>query len=131
MGIQGFAGDRRFVFGVATVLGLIAAAVDNFAAGGEVSPITIIGLLSASAGLLGFARPRSAWASAVLVGAWVPAAHLAKHVLGLPDTLHPNTYRSIAMLTAFCLVVSLVAAYLGALAGWAAIGFRLFNQPKA
>jgi len=67
----------------------------------------------------------------VLVGAWVPAAHLAKHVLGLPDTLHPNTYRSIAMLTAFCLVVSLVAAYLGALAGWAAIGFRLFNQPKA
>jgi len=122
MSIQRLAGDRRFAFGAATVLGMIAAAVDNFAAGGEVSPITIIALLSASAGLLGFARPRSAWASAVLVGAWVPAAHVAKHLLGLPDTLHPNSYRSIAMLAAFCLVVCLVAAYLGALARWAARG---------
>jgi hypothetical protein len=36
----------------------------------------------------------------------IPFVHLIKHIFGLPDTLHPNTYSSIMMLGAFTLVVS-------------------------
>jgi len=42
-------------------------------------------------------------------------AHLVKHVLGLPDTLHPNTYTSILYLAAFTLVVATVGTGSGVL----------------
>jgi hypothetical protein len=122
MGLSGVLRNRRHVLATAVVLGAIVAAVDNFALGGEVSPITIVVLLSASAAFLGFTLPRLAWATAPLLAAWVPGAHLVKHLLGMPDTLHPNNYRSIATLAAFCLVVCVVTAYLGAVARWAARG---------
>jgi hypothetical protein len=43
-----------------------------------------------------------------VITAWacVPLAHVVKHVLGLPDTLQPNTYKSILMLAAFTFVVA-------------------------
>jgi len=39
-------------------------------------------------------------------------AHLVKHILGLPDTLHPNTYTSIMMLATFTLVILAIGNWL-------------------
>jgi len=44
--------------------------------------------------------------------------HFVKHVLGLPDTLHPNTYGSILMLAVFSLVVCFFAAYASVFLRW-------------
>jgi hypothetical protein len=49
-------------------------------------------------------------------------AHVVKHVLGLPDTLHPNTYVSILYLAAFTLVVATVGTGCGVLAHRLATG---------
>jgi hypothetical protein len=38
-----------------------------------------------------------------------------KHVIGLPDTLHPNTYTSILYLAAFTLAVATVGTGCGVL----------------
>lgn len=37
---------------------------------------------------------------------WLPMARVIKKVLGLPDTLHPNTYSSILLYTIFTFAVS-------------------------
>jgi hypothetical protein len=42
-------------------------------------------------------------------------AHLIKHVLGLPDTMQPNTYTSILMLAAFTLAVATIGTGCGIL----------------
>jgi hypothetical protein len=49
----------------------------------------------------------------------VAGTHLAKRILGLPDTLHPNTYASILMLAAFSFAVAVVGA------GWGLVVRRL------
>jgi len=88
--------------------GAAIAAVDNFASGGEVSPIVIVALLLAAAGIAGALWGRRGWVAALLAGACVPSAHLARHLLDLPDTLHPNTYASILKLAAFSLAVAFI-----------------------
>jgi asparagine N-glycosylation enzyme membrane subunit Stt3 len=45
------------------------------------------------------------WVAAAGTWVCVPLAHLVKHVLGLPDTVHPNTYASILLLAAFSLAL--------------------------
>ncbi len=47
---------------------------------------------------------------------------VVKHVLDLPDTLHPNTYASILYLAAFTLVVATVGTGCGVLVRRLAIG---------
>ena len=77
------------------VAGAAIAAVDNFAFGGEISPIFIVGMLLLAAGAAGAIwGPRGVITSAI-IWVWLPAAHLVKHVLRLPDTIQPNTYASI------------------------------------
>ena len=54
---------------------------------------------------------------------------MTKHALGLPDTLHPNTYLSILYLAAFTLVVAIIGTGCGLLVhrfatGSALRGFR-------
>lgn len=96
--------------------GAAIAAVDNLLFEGEVSPIVIVGLLliaSASAGVMWGKRGLVA---ATITWAWVPATHAVKRVLGLPDTLHPNTWASVLMLAAFSLVVAAVGSGCGLLA---------------
>jgi hypothetical protein len=61
-----------------------------------------------------FWDPRG-WLAAAATWACVPLAHLAKHLLGMPDTLHPNTHVSILYLAGFCLAVSAVGFALGLL----------------
>ncbi|MGA7990945.1 MAG: hypothetical protein WCC53_05885 [Thermoanaerobaculia bacterium] len=100
---------------VGLLAGVAIATVDNTASGGEVSPIVIVAMLLAASGIAGTFWGRRAWAAAFFTWACVPSAHLAKHVLGLPDTLHPNTYASILKLAAFSLALATVGTACGIL----------------
>jgi hypothetical protein len=88
--------------------GAIIACVDNFAFGGEVSPMVIVILLLATTAMAGIVWGGRGWLPALSAWACVPLVHLVKHVLGLPDTIQPNTYNSILLLAAFTLGVALV-----------------------
>ncbi|MFH0991802.1 MAG: hypothetical protein V1799_17475 [bacterium] len=97
-----------FLFVVGLVAGLAIAAVDNFAFESEVSPIVIVALLAAVTGTAGVLWGWRGWITSSSAWVCVPAAHLVKHLLGLPDTLHPNTYTSIMMPAAFTFVVAAI-----------------------
>ena len=101
--------------GLAAVAGMAISAVDNFAFGGEISPIAIVGLLLLATACVGLEWSKGRWAAVVAVWVWLPSVHVFKHVLNLPDTLHPNTYPSIAMLAGFSFVVSLIGLGIGTL----------------
>ena len=101
--------------GAGVAAGAAIAAVDNFGSRGEVSPIVVVLLLLAATAAFGFFWGLRGWAAAATAWLCVPSSHLLKHVLGLPDTLHPNTYVSILMLAAFSLVVSAAGIASGAL----------------
>ncbi len=102
--------------------GAVIAAVDNVMFDGEVSPIVIVAMLLAGTTTAALVWGRPGWLAAFAVWAWVPAAHLAKRILGLPDTLHPNTYASILMLATFSLAVSMVGIACGLLARRLVVG---------
>jgi hypothetical protein len=106
--------------------GLLAGAaivfVDNWAWEGEASPILIVALLLAATATVGAIWGRSAWIPAAVIWVCVPLAHVVKHAVGLPDTLHPNTYLSILYLAAFTLVVATVGTVCGAVVGTFAMG---------
>ena len=94
------------LLGAGFVAGGVIAAVDNFAFHGEVSPIVIVVMLFVvTATFGGIWSWRGGLASGV---AWVcvPLAHLVKHVLGMPDTLQPNTYPSILLLAGFTFAIA-------------------------
>ena len=101
------------------LIGLIAGAVivfiDNFAFQGEVSPIVIVILLLASTITVGAIWKWNAWIAAITTWICVPMAHVVKHLLGLPDTLHPNTYTSILMLAIFTFIISAIGFLFGTL----------------
>ena len=101
------------------LVGLIAGAVivfiDNFAFQGEVSPIVIVIMLLVSNITVGAIWKWQAWIATVTIWICVPLAHVVKHLLGLPDTLHPNTYTSIFMLAVFTFVVSSIGFLFGTL----------------
>ena len=96
----------RVRLGVGLAAGAATATVDNVAFGGEVSPIVVVALLLAITATAGAVWGRRGWIPAAVAWSCVPLAHLVKHVLGLPDTLHPNTYASIGTLAAFSLAVA-------------------------
>lgn len=104
----------RLIAGLA--VGAIISAVDNVVSDGEVSPIVIVAMLFAAAAAAGLFWGQRGWLVAFAVWACIPATHLAKRLLGLPDTLHPNTYASIAMLAAFSFVIAAVGIACGLLA---------------
>ena len=104
---------RSVLVGIAVALGLAIAAVDNFALEGEVSPAVVVGMLLAAAAIVGALGSRRVWLTALAIWFWIPLAHLVKHVLGMRDTLQPNTYPSIAMLGVFSLIVALVGTACG------------------
>jgi hypothetical protein len=88
--------------------------VDNVAFAGEVSPIVVICLVFVLTLAAGVAWGPRGWLAAAVATACVPLAHFVKHLLGLPDTFHPNTYVSILLLTAVCLLVGGVGLVCGA-----------------
>ena len=88
-------------------------AVDNFAFEGEVSPIVIVAMLLGATLAMGAAWGRGAWTAVIITWVAIPLAHLVKKLLGLPDTLQPNTYTSILWLAIFTLVVATVGTSTG------------------
>jgi hypothetical protein len=92
--------------GVGLGAGAVNAFVDNVASGGEVSPVVTAALLFAESAAAGALWGKEGWLAAVAAWAPLPLAHLVKRVLGLPDTLQPNSYRSILYLAGFTLAVS-------------------------
>jgi hypothetical protein len=107
--------------GAGLVAGAVIVYVDNFAFEGEVSPIIIVAMLLAATATAAAIWGGGGWVPAGVAWAGVPLAHLVKHALGLPDTLHPNTYTSILYLAAFTLFVATVGAGFGLLARWLAV----------
>lgn len=106
--------------GIAFALGVAIAAFDNFAFGGEASPIFILGLLLMATGVIGLVWRSRGWLGAALLWACIPSAHLIKHVFGLRNTIHPNAYPSIIKLAA----VTLLGSVAGTAAGMAAGSLR-------
>jgi hypothetical protein len=100
---------------VGLIIGAVIVFIDNFAFQGEVSPIVIVILLFVSTIIVGTIWKWQAWIAAATVWISVPITHVIKHLLGLPDTLHPNTYTSILMLAAFTFVISAIGFLLGTL----------------
>jgi len=95
------------------IIGVIISYVDNFLFEGEVSPIVIVLLLLiATIGVGVLWRWKGVIISA-LIWIWLPITHITKKVFDLPDTLHPNTYKSIFMLTIFTFSVSSIGFLLG------------------
>lgn len=117
-------GPARLLTGF--VIGAGVAAVDNFAVHGEVSPIIIVAMLLAVAAAIGSLWDSAGFISALLTWAWLPLTHIVKHIYGMPDTLYPNTYQSIAMLAAFSAMVTCV----GFAVGMAVYSLRK-NSPSA
>jgi len=99
------------------VAGAVVAAVDNLAFDGEVSPIVIVAMLFVATATFGSIW---SWRGGLASGvAWVcvPLAHLMKHVLGMPDTLQPNTYTSILLLAGFTFAISTIGTGCGIVLG--------------
>lgn len=101
--------------GLGIACGAAIVYVDNFAFEGEVSPIVIVAMLLMATISAGAIWDWQGWVAAAVAWASVPLAHLVKHVLGLPDTLSPNTYASILLLATFTLAVATVGTALGVL----------------
>jgi hypothetical protein len=91
---------------LAIAIGGIIAAIEGQAFGGEISPIPIVALLFFTS--VGFAAFQGASSWSCSLGLWFPlsTSHLVKMVLHLPDTLYPNTPRSLLLLSVFTLLVS-------------------------
>ena len=103
------------LFGIGFIAGAVIAVVDNFAFGGEVSPIVIVAMLFAATAAAGWIWGWRGWRASAVVWLCVPLAHLVRHMLRLPDTLQPNTYTSILMLAAFTFAVSTIGTGCGVL----------------
>ena len=103
------------LIGFGFVGGAAIAAVDNFAFEGEVSPIVIVALLLTVTAGVGRIWGWRGWPSSVVAWLCIPMAHVIKHMLDLPDTLHPNTYTSILMLAAFTFVIAAIGTGCGVL----------------
>jgi hypothetical protein len=106
--------DWRVRLAAGAVAGGLIVYIDNFAFAGEVSPVVVIGLLFVVTFAAGEMWGLRGWDAALVAAACVPLAHIAKHLLNLPDTLHPNTYGSILSLAAVCVLVSAVGLGCGA-----------------
>lgn len=76
--------------------------------------IVIIALWILAGGVLGAMGPFKPWRWALVVALGVPTVHLIRHVLGLPDNMHPNTYLSILLISGIALCATLAGAYSGA-----------------
>ena len=95
--------------------GAAIVGVDNFAFGGEVSPVVIVAMLLVVTMAFAAIWGRRGAIAAAATWLCIPFAHVVKHLLGLPDTLHPDTYLSILMLAGFTLLVAAVGTGVGVL----------------
>jgi hypothetical protein len=104
-------------------LGLLAAVavvvgLDRIGTSDDSATVVLLALLVASA-LLGFAAPRWAWLTGLVIGAAIGLAHIVYTTLG-PDLPHPSVPAGVGgAATLLVLVVpGIVGAYLGAGSAW-------------
>ena len=101
--------------GAGAVAGAVIADTDNFLFEGEVSPIVIVAMLLGFTIAAGWSWGWRGGLPSALAWVCLPLAHLIKYLVGLPDTLQPNTFASILLLAAFTLVVALIGTGAGIL----------------
>jgi hypothetical protein len=116
-----YASPTRLTVGLLIGAGLFY--LDGYAFGGEVSPIVTIGCVLFAIAGLSLTWGMSSWIAASITWVMLPLGHVVKHALGIPDTIQPNTYLSIAGLA----VVTLAAAIVGGAVGM--LIRRLSGQP--
>lgn len=111
---------KRWPWRLATglLMGMIITLFDNLLYEGEVSTIVIAMILLIATVTFGVMWGLSGWIAATATWVWVPGTHFVLRVFGLPDTLHPNTFSSIAKLAAFSLLVSSFGLVCGIVLRW-------------
>ena len=72
----------------------------------HINPVVIVALLLASSGAIGAVWSWRGWPGALAAAAPMPLMHMTKHLLGLPDTIQPNTLDTIVMMALFALAVA-------------------------
>ncbi|MEO8467938.1 MAG: phosphotransferase [Gammaproteobacteria bacterium] len=98
--------------GLVVVVGAAIADLDNDALA-EIGPIVgPLSLLLATMTVVAISGLRGS-AVAAVVWAFLPLTHMVKHVVGLPDTLQPDTYASISHLAAVSLGIAITGGALG------------------
>ena len=100
---------------VGLLIGAGLVYLDGYAFGGETSPIVTIGCLLVATAGLSLTWGTGAWVAASIAWVLLPLGHVVKRVLGIPDTIQPNTYISIAGLAAVTLVAAIVGGGVGLL----------------
>ncbi len=105
---------RRSLYGLAVVLGLVAAGADVACPFGDDTAQFIVLLWIVFAGLLGFVQPTRPWRWAVAVGPWLSLLHLALRACGRPAPIDPDAYSTIFLLFPLGLVICLIGSYAGA-----------------
>jgi|GEM_PF-5378839 len=104
---------KYIIYIVSAVAGITISMIDNYAMNGEISPIVIVMLLFLSVTALSAFNPNNVWLNALLVWIWLPASHLIKHLLEMPDSIYPNTYKSILLLALFTFTICIVGLLIG------------------
>jgi hypothetical protein len=82
------------------VAGVAVAAIEAWG-GGAVRPVVIVALVIAAGLGVGLRWAWGGWPGALALAVPVPGLHMVRHVLGLPDTIQPNTYDAIVMMALF------------------------------
>jgi hypothetical protein len=104
----GLSSSLPILLGAGAGAGTIIAGADNFLFEGEVSPIVILAMLLAATITAGWLWGWRGGIPSALAWICLPLAHLVKHLMGLPDTLQPNTIASILMLAVVTAMVALI-----------------------
>ena len=104
---------RAALYALAALFGLAVAYLNLHT---DETPFVAIPLLAACA-LLGALGPRGAWRWGLLVGLWLPLSQAWAYWIGM-RLPYPNTAVDVLSAAIPGLLIGLVGAYLGALAGW-------------
>ena len=104
-------GKLKYV--AAVIIGLIISAVDNYAFGGEITPMVIILLLLLATSGMSVIVNTKAYLISIIIWFFLPAVHLIKHLCGLSDSIQPNTIKSILLLALFTFAISQIGFLIG------------------
>lgn len=101
---------------VGLAAGIVVSAVELYAVGGHLPPVVIVALQIVVAAALGVVWGWTAWPGTLAAALPLPAVHALRHALGWPDTISPNTWDAITMMTLFALAVGGAGLAAGAIA---------------
>lgn len=99
--------------GLAVGLGLLAAWFDVASPWGDDTEKGTLLIWFVSGVILGVLDSHKPWRWALLVGPWVSIVHFARHQLGMPGSINPDTYATILILVPISFIVCTIGAYTG------------------